>query len=127
MSRGLLLYDADCGFCAATARRVPLLRLPVRVASIQETDLVVHGVDARRARVEMPFVDGDGRVHYGHRAYAAALRTGGPLLRLLGALLGSRLVSPVASRVYHWVAENRHRLPGGTPSCQLDDRPTPRG
>ena len=123
MSRGLLLYDADCGFCAATARRVPLLRLPVRIASIQETDLSAYGVDARRAETEMPFVAADGHVTYGHRAWAEALRSGGPLLRLVGALLGSRVVDPLASRTYRWVAEHRHRLPGGTAACELPSPP----
>lgn len=121
MARPLMLYDADCGFCARTARLVPLLRLEVEIASIQETDLAAHGVDADRAVREMPFVGADGRVSYGHRAWADVLRCGSAPLRLLGVLLGSRVLSPVAGRVYTWVAEHRSSLPGGTPSCALDD------
>jgi len=119
VSRGLLLYDADCGFCTATARRVPLLRLPVDIASVQGSDLVSLGVDPERAVTEMPFVDSRGRVHYGHLAWAAAMRTGALPLRVVGAALGSAVLAPIAARAYRWVATHRHRLPGGTPSCEL--------
>lgn len=122
MAAPVLLYDADCGFCTATARRLPLLRLGVEVRALQECDLAALGVDEARARVEMPFVDGTG-VHYGHRAYAAALQHGHQPLRLLGRVLGSRLLDGPAGAAYHWVATNRHRLPGGTAACALDRRP----
>jgi predicted DCC family thiol-disulfide oxidoreductase YuxK len=34
----------------------------------------------------------------------------------------SRPVDPVARRAYHWIAANRSRLPGGTPSCSIEPR-----
>jgi predicted DCC family thiol-disulfide oxidoreductase YuxK len=42
-------------------------------------------------------------------------------VRWAGRLLGSRAMAPVAARVYRWVSEHRSALPGGTPSCALDD------
>ena len=123
MKRPLMLYDADCGFCTRTARLVPLLRVDVTIASIQETDLAAYAVDAERAVWEMPFVATDGRVAYGHRAWAGVLAAGPVPLRWLGALLDSRMISPLAARVYRWVAEHRSSLPGGTPACAVDERP----
>lgn len=125
--RGLMLYDADCGFCTRTARRVPWLGVDVEIAAIQHTDLAAYGVDPGRAVEEMPYVDPGGRVSYGHLAWAGVLMTGPWPARLAGRALRSRAVAPVAARVYRWVATNRHRLPGGTPSCALpgadDGRP----
>lgn len=123
MPRGLMLYDADCGFCMRAAALVPRLRADVARASIQETDLAAVGVDPERAAQEMPFVRPDGEVVYGHQAWAMVLRATPWPLRLLGAALGSRAVAPAAARVYAWVARHRSRLPGGTPACELDESP----
>ena len=117
-----MLLDADCGFCMRTGRLVPHLRLRVDLSTVQATDLSAYGVDPVRAVAEMPYVHPDGRVEYGHRAWAAALRAGPWPCRLAGRLLTSAPVDPVAARVYGWVAANRHRLPGGTPACSLEDR-----
>jgi predicted DCC family thiol-disulfide oxidoreductase YuxK len=37
-----------------------------------------------------------------------------------GAVLSAPLVAQAAQAVYRVVASNRHRLPGGTPACDLD-------
>ncbi len=119
-ARALMLYDADCGFCTRTARWVGRhLAVDVEIRPMQSLDLGAWGVDPERAAREMPFVDTSGRVSYGHRAWAGILRTGGPLLRPGGALLGSRALAPLAGAVYEWVATHRHRMPGGTPTCAL--------
>ena len=124
MDRGLMLNDADCGFCMRTAALVPRLGVDVDASTIQAVDLPSLGVDPERAVVEMPYVHPDGRVDYGHRAFAAILGTGPLPWRVVGRLMTSPPVDPVAHRVYHWVAANRSRLPGWTPACSLDDRPT---
>lgn len=117
---GLLLYDADCGFCTQVARRLPWLRLGVEIRSIQETDLAAYDVSAERALRELPYVGSDGAVSYGHRAVAEALGTGPAPVRLVGRVVGWRLLAPVFARLYRWVSEHRHRLPGGTATCSLD-------
>lgn len=114
-----MLNDADCGFCMRAAAWVPRLGCRVEQAAIQGTDLAALGVDAERAVVEMPYVHPGGVVDYGHRAWAAILRTGPLPWRVVGWLLTTRTVEPLARRVYHWVAQNRHRLPGGTSACEL--------
>lgn len=117
-----MLNDGDCGFCMRTAALVPRLGVDVDSATVQSVDLAALGVDGERAMVEMPYVHPDGRVDYGHRAFAAILDTGPLPWRLVGRLMTTRPVDPVARRVYHWVAANRSRLPGGTPACSLDGR-----
>lgn len=117
-----MLNDADCGFCVRTAALVPRLGVDVDRASVQSVDLAALGVDEGRALVEMPYVHPDGRVDYGHRAFASILRTGPLPWRLVGRLMTTPLVDPVARRAYHWVAAHRSRLPGGTPACALDAR-----
>lgn len=117
-----MLNDADCGFCMRAGRLVPRLGARVDQATVQESDLVALGIDPARAVVEMPYVHPDGRVDYGHRAWASVLRTGPLPWRAVGWLMTTRVVEPLAVRVYFWVAHNRHRLPGGTSACSLDDR-----
>ncbi len=112
-----MLFDADCGFCTRSAGWVRRLPFDVEQAAIQSSDLDALGVDADRALLEMPFVAADGTVRYGHRAWAAVLRTGPLLARVVGGLLDSRLLSRPAAWVYRWVSRNRDRLPGGTPTC----------
>lgn len=118
----LLAYDGDCAFCTRVAGLLPLLRLECAVVHLSSLDLPALGIDPRRAQQEMPFVDSDGRVTYGHRALAAALHTGPLPCRLAAAALVAPPIDPIAERVYAWVAANRGRLPGGTPACAL---PTP--
>lgn len=119
MSRGLLLYDADCGFCTRSAARVPRLGVGVDIMAMQSVDLAAYGVDAGRASSEMPYVDPAGRVSYGHVAWAEVLRTGPWPCRLLGRVMTSRPVNPLAARAYRWISTHRHLLPGGTAACEL--------
>jgi predicted DCC family thiol-disulfide oxidoreductase YuxK len=121
-----MLNDADCGFCMRTAALVPRLGVDIDAATVQAADLEALGVDPERAVVEMPYVHPDGRVDYGHRAFAAILRTGPLPWRVAGRLITTPLVDPVARRAYHWVAANRSRLPGGTAACVIDAPPDQR-
>lgn len=117
-----MLADADCGFCERAASWAPRLRLRTGVRAMQELDLVNLGVDPRRATQELPFVGADGTVVYGHRAVAAALRTGGVAVRLVGRVLGSALLERPVSAAYRWTARNRGSLPGGTGACPVAAR-----
>ena len=119
-----MLNDGDCGFCMRTAALVPRLGVDIDSSTIQSVDLAALGVDADRAVVEMPYVHPDGRVDYGHRAFAAILRTGPLPWRLVGRAMTAPGIDQVARRTYHWIAANRSRLPGGTPSCAIDGSST---
>lgn len=120
MEQGLMLYDADCGFCTRVSAKVHLLGVRVNRSSIQEVELPSLGIDEERALKEMPFVHPDGRVEYGHLAWAGVLQTGPWPPRLLGRLMRTRLLEPLAARTYHWISEHRGRLPGGTAQCAPD-------
>lgn len=121
--RPTLLFDADCGFCTRVAGVVPRLRLGVEVVSLQSADLASLGIDPARAMIQMPYVGADHTVSYGHRAIAAALRTGPAPLRLLGRLLTAPGIGKAARATYGWVARHRHQLPGGTAACTLPMQP----
>jgi predicted DCC family thiol-disulfide oxidoreductase YuxK len=116
----VLLYDADCAFCTRSAQVATRLRLRAQVRSLQSVELDALAVPPERAAAELPFVDAAGRVSYGHRAVAAALRTSRSPLTLLGRLLGLRLLDRPLGRLYRWVASNRYRLPGGSAACRVD-------
>ena len=72
--------------------------------------------------MEMPYVHPDGRVDYGHRAFAAILAHRPAAVAGRRARMTAPGVDAVARRAYHWIAANRSRLPGGTPACSLDAR-----
>ncbi len=126
-----LLYDQDCGFCTRTAlwvaRSWPLdvdVEPMTTLTDAGLSRLAELGVDPDRAAREMPVIGLDGVVAYGHRGWALALRAGrsgpaGAILRTAGLVLGARALDPAASRGYRWVAEHRHRLPGGSATCTL--------
>ena len=117
--RAAVLYDADCGFCERSVRIVRWLRLPIDVVAIADADLAALGIDPAAAMTAMPFVDETGRVVYGHHAWAFVLQRGVWPLRLLGRVLDTPLVEPLARAVYGWIAANRYRLPGASAACAL--------
>lgn len=121
----VLVFDGDCGFCSTSARsleRWSARRGAYRVEAWQRLDLPVLGLTEQQCVEAVQWVDGSGRVESGHLAIAAALRAGHPVGRPVAILLRAPLVSPLAARVYGWVADHRYALPGGTPACGLPPR-----
>ena len=118
-----VLFDADCGFCTRSIRFLVARGVTATCLPLQAVDLPGRGVDPARAVREMPAVLADGRVVYGADAVRAALSTGPRWMRLLAHVLAVRPLSALAHRVYGWVAAHRHRLPGGTSTCELPQRP----
>lgn len=116
-----MLYDGDCGFCTSSARLVPRLGCRAEVVPWQRwPHLGEHGITEEAAGEALHAVS-DGEVLVGHQAVAGVLHTSRYLpVRLAGATIGSRLVSPLAARVYTWVAAHRGSLPGGTPTCAIE-------
>ena len=125
MKRPTLVYDGDCGICTKAVRLVGdkaegrRLRVPAdaHVVAFQFADLAALGTTAERAEYELLWVE-DGRVYGGAQAVARLLIDAGGFWRPLGLvtrvppLRGSRTDVPL-------IANNRHRLPGGTPACAL--------
>ena len=125
--RPMLVYDADCGFCTASARfttRWVDRRNRFDVRAWQELDLAALGLTPQQCDAAAQFVLADGTIRAGHRAIASAVTHGAPAWRPFGHLLLTPWIGRVAARVYAWIAEHRHELPGGTPACA---RPAPDG
>lgn len=117
--RGLLLYDSDCGFCTACARWLIRQGAGVAVRPLAAADAVALGVDAARARREIPLLGSDGTIVWGAPAIAGALISCPPPWRWAGRMIAARAVRPLAAAVYRWVARNRRLLPGSSDACGL--------
>ncbi|RNL83630.1 thiol-disulfide oxidoreductase DCC family protein [Halostreptopolyspora alba] len=119
-ARPVLVYDGDCAFCTSSVEVAQrYLQPPVETLPYQHSQLT--GPILRRAEDEVLLLHPDGERVWGGADAAAVLLLASPhrwawpvgwLLRLPGA-------RAVAAAVYRLVARNRHRLPGGTPTCQL--------
>ncbi len=94
-----------------------------RVEPWQALDLVALGLDEEACRAALQHLDRSGRVTSADRAVAAVLRAGPWWARPIGAVLGWPGVRRLAAITYRIVARNRHRLPGATTACAVDDAP----
>ena len=116
-----MLYDGDCGFCTASAHaaRGRWFRARVEVRPLQRADLVVHSLTVDKCVETLHVVDGDGGIHVGSDAVAVVLKHSRLPWPLIGAVLRLPGVRSAAQKAYAVVARHRHRLPGGTPACEL--------
>jgi len=123
MAGPVLVFDGDCAFCTSSVRVLErwVARRPVIVAW-QRADLQRLGLTVAQCTEALQWVDADGSRRQGAAAVAATLRHGRSGWAVLGVLLDAPGVRLIAAWVYRWVARNRHRLPGGTAACALDQR-----
>jgi predicted DCC family thiol-disulfide oxidoreductase YuxK len=119
--RPVLLFDGDCGFCTACARVLERIGPDAEIVAWQLTDLAELGITEEQAADAVQWVQIDGRVRSGHEAIAAALNTAGRIWRIIGRTVLLPGISWMAAKVYRLVADNRYRLPGGTPACAVTD------
>jgi predicted DCC family thiol-disulfide oxidoreductase YuxK len=132
LTGALLVYDGDCAFCSTSVRWLEE-RFPDAFAAqpYQRTDLARLGLTEDEAHARLQWI-GDVLApqttrEQGARAVGALLRRGGTqtggvsgaLWRALGSLPTVPPTSWISAGVYALVAKNRHRLPGGTPTCKL--------
>jgi predicted DCC family thiol-disulfide oxidoreductase YuxK len=120
--RPVLLYDGDCAFCTTCARVLERIGPDAEIVAWQLTDLAELGMTEERAAEAVQWVQVDGTVRSGHAAIAAVLQTAGRIWRIVGRVVLLPGISWMAARVYRLVADNRQRLPGGTPACAVADR-----
>ncbi|MFP7834813.1 thiol-disulfide oxidoreductase DCC family protein [Marisediminicola sp. LYQ134] len=107
-----LLYDGDCAFCTATARRLHA-RGGFDIRAWQSVDdLARWGLTHEEVSNAAHWIDDDGVVHGGPDAIAHAMVARGGAARVAGRLIVKQPVRFFAQIVYRWVAKNRHRLPG---------------
>ena len=117
--KGTLIFDGDCGFCTTSARWAERIAPGAETVAYQLTDLDRFGITETQAAAELQYVDDAGHVSGGSDAIAGLLISCGAPLALLGRVLLLPGVRTVAAWVYKKVADNRYRLPGGTPACRV--------
>lgn len=122
--RSLLVFDGDCAFCSSAVEVLrDRVRSDVDYLPWQRLDLVRLGLTEQACRHAVQWLPAGGVPTSGGRAVTDLLRGADQpwsTLGRVGALPGVRVVVELA---YRAVAANRHRLPGGTPACQLPPPP----
>jgi predicted DCC family thiol-disulfide oxidoreductase YuxK len=115
------LFDGDCAFCSSCARFIERhIHTDAEVVAWQFADLDRLGVTAADCLEAVQFIEPGRTPTAGPDAIADLLkRATNPLWRSAGRLLAKRTVRALARPVYRWVAQNRHRLPGGTAACKV--------
>ncbi|MDO8309635.1 MAG: DCC1-like thiol-disulfide oxidoreductase family protein [Actinomycetota bacterium] len=115
-----VVFDGDCAFCTTSAARLASWSAGhLEVVPWQRADLAALGLTARECAAAVQYVGPEGHYAAGAAVSRALQRCRSPW-REAGRLLGHRALAPFTERIYAVVAVNRHRLPGGTPACQVD-------
>jgi predicted DCC family thiol-disulfide oxidoreductase YuxK len=113
-SKQVLIFDGDCAFCSSSARLLrKMTRHKIPIEPYQKLDLESLGLTS-----ELNFVSGTTR-YVAAEAIAQALVESKTIWALAGWFLKLPVIRNIAKPIYFLVAANRHRLPGGTPECQL--------
>jgi predicted DCC family thiol-disulfide oxidoreductase YuxK len=110
MSRAVLVYDGDCGFCRRSVRALERIGPDAELVAYQAADLPALGLTEAQASSAVQWVGTDGSVRSGHEAIAGALLTAGRRWRIAGRVMLLPGISPIAARVYRLVADNRSKL-----------------
>ena len=119
--RPVFLYDGDCAFCTRCAGLLERIGPDADIVAWQFADLAELGIAAEQATDAVQWVEVDGAVRSGHEAIAAILSTAGRIWRIAGRTILLPGISWMAAKAYRLVADNRYRLPGGTPACAAID------
>ena len=113
-----LVFDGDCGFCTSSAN---WLAKGDRVAIVpwQFLDLDAVGLTVEQVSTSVWWLQDERPAEHSSRAIGRALVVRGGVFAWMGRILMVPVVRPPADAVYRLVARNRHRMPGGTPACQM--------
>jgi predicted DCC family thiol-disulfide oxidoreductase YuxK len=115
----ILLFDGDCSFCSSSARVLKkIVGQKVEVLAYQHVDLEPLGILTTECELAVQFVAGNLRSS-GHIAIADALIATKSIWSLAGHFIKLPVITSAGFLVYEWVSKNRHKLPGGTPACQM--------
>ncbi len=116
----LVLFDGSCGFCGTAVRilRGRWFKARVEAVPFQRVDLSVHNLTVDKCEETLHVVDGS-EVFTGGEAIARILRSSRLPWPVVGAVLRLPGLRWLTGKVYAVVARNRHKLPGGTPACEM--------
>lgn len=122
----VLIYDGDCKFCQLSLEfGIRHLKTFPKYVAFQKIDPTKFGLTIDQVRTQIWLVDqgsGSTKPKGGHLAAGQILTMQRNLFyKALGWLIKTPPTSFLADVVYRWVAKNRHRLPGGSRQCKLED------
>ena len=115
----LFVFDGDCAFCSSANRL--LLRMTknkIESRPYQHLELEKLGLSLQQAQSAVQYLSNDQRFS-GARAIAEYLIDSKTAWSLAGRIMRFPVILSFAEIIYELVATNRHRLPGGTPECEL--------
>lgn len=120
----VIVYDGDCAFCSSSIRTLQRLipRAP-KMIPYQFINPADYGLTLEQCETALQYVGKAGKISQGHEAYRQMLIELGGGYKLLGHLMRTPVYYGIANTVYRWIAKNRHKMPGGTPTCSLENRP----
>ncbi|WP_293694366.1 thiol-disulfide oxidoreductase DCC family protein [uncultured Agrococcus sp.] len=123
MTPALLVYDGDCSFCTSSVQWLQdaLPRFP-KAVPYQHLDLESFGLDEQDTTAAAWLIDTREpmRMWAGADVFAAILAGQRSLpTAWAGRALSLPGIRTVAALGYRVIAQNRHKLPGGTPACAL--------
>jgi predicted DCC family thiol-disulfide oxidoreductase YuxK len=117
---GVLVYDGDCGFCTTSARWLGGQgRGRVQIVPWQNANLASMDLTEEQCSAAVQWHDTRGTVS-GDRAIARALMASGGWRRPIGMLMSIPPARWIGPSAYKLVAKNRHRLPGATDACRIN-------
>jgi predicted DCC family thiol-disulfide oxidoreductase YuxK len=122
----VLIYDGDCQFCQLSLEfGIKNLRIFPQYVAFQKINPKEFGLTEDQVRSQIwlaPRYPAEGASLGGHLAAGAILGLQPSFwLRALGWLTSNPPTSWVAELIYRLIAANRHRLPGGSRACKIED------
>ena len=122
----VLIYDGDCQFCQLSLDfGIKNLRIFPQYVAFQNINPQDFGLTEQQVRSQIWLAQkapATTSALGGHLAAGAILKLQpSRLLRFLGWLASTPPTSWVASLLYKVIAANRHRLPGGSRTCKIED------
>lgn len=115
----VFVFDGDCAFCSSANRLLRTVtkdRIPT--VPFQRADLDSLGLSLDQVETSVHYISERGRFS-GARAIAECLVDSKTVWSWVGRIIKAPVIASISEIVYELVAKNRHRLPGGTPECQL--------
>jgi len=119
MSKQVLIFDGDCAFCSSSARLLrKITKNKTVIEPYQKLDLESLDLTTELTSKAVYFVS-SGKRFVAAAAIAQALVESKTPWAIAGWFLKLPVIRNIAKPIYYLVAANRHRLPGGTPECQM--------
>jgi predicted DCC family thiol-disulfide oxidoreductase YuxK len=84
----------------------------------QFLDLSQYGTTTEACDKALHFVAGDGKISTAHEAVRQLFFAAGGAWKILGVVMRIPVIYGATAIGYRLVANNRHKLPGGTPTCK---------